>query len=219
MPKLLSVDTPGEAWRKATKLVITEGKLITDDKEILKECLHVIISIKNPLKNDKILKKFADEDLLEFMERNFLKCEAISGWGYSYGSRIFNFNGVNQVDEVVKKLSKKPESKSATIIFSDPTHDFQGHSPCVSLSDFKIRKQKLIITAFLRSQDIGRKIYADIIAISKISKIIADRLEIKLGSLTLVITSAHIYKKDWAKINNLISYGRKKRKNIFSSQS
>lgn len=219
MSKLLSVNTPGGAWKKAIKLVMAKGKLITDDKEILKECLHIIISIKNPLKNDRILKKFADENLLKFMERNFLKCETISDWGYSYGSRIFNFHGVNQVDEVVKKLSKKPESKSTTIIFSDPTYDFQGHSPCVSLLDFKIRKQKLITTAFLRSQDVGSKIYADIIAIGKISKIIADRLEIKLGPLVLIITSAHIYKKDWAKANNLISYDKKKRKNIFSSQS
>jgi len=201
MPKIFFAKTPGEAWKKAVKLVMSKGKLITNEKETLKECLHVIISIKNPLKSDKILKKFVDKDLLKFMEKNFLKCEPVKDWGYSYGSRIFNFRGVNQVDEVVKKLSKKPESKSAVIILSDPLCDFQTHTPCLSILDFKIRGGKLLTTAFFRSQDVGKKIYADIIMIGKISKIIADRLRIKLGSLILVIVSAHIYKKDWAKIN------------------
>lgn len=205
MCRILKAKTPGEAWKKAMKLVMSNGSLITDGEEFLKECLHLVILIGNPLKNDKILKKFADKKLLKFMERNFLKCEPISNLGYSYGSRIFDFRGINQVDEVVKKLSKKPESKSATIILSDPYYDFHGHSPCVSLLDFKIRKRNLITTAFLRSQDIGKNIYADIIMIGRVSKIIADRLEIKLGPLILFIASAHIYKKDWPAANKLIS--------------
>jgi thymidylate synthase (methanogen type) len=205
MFKRIKAKTPGEAWRKVAKFVMSNGEIVTDGKELLKEYLHLIVLVEKPLQNDKILKKFADKKMLEFMEKNFLETTPISEWGYSYGSRIFDFKGINQVEEIVKKLNEKPESKSALISLTDPTQDFKGHSPCVSVIDFKLRKDILITTAFLRSQDVGKKIYADIIAIGKISKLIADRLNVKSGPLILIIVSAHVYKRDFKKINKLIS--------------
>jgi thymidylate synthase (methanogen type) len=205
MFKRIEAKTSGEAWRKVAKFVMSNGEIVTDGKELLKEYLHLIVSVEKPLQNDKILKKSADKKMLEFMERNFLETTPISEWGYSYGSRIFDFRGINQVDEIVKKLNEKPESKSALISLTDPTQDFKTHSPCVSVIDFKLRKNILITTAFLKSQDVGKKIYADIMAIGKISKLVADRLNVKSGPLILIIVSAHVYKRDFKKISKLIS--------------
>lgn len=143
------------------------------------------------------------------MKKNFLKREPIKEWGYSYGSRIFNFNGMNQLREVVKKLKEKPESKSAVITLNNPLSDFNTHFPCLNLLDFKIRgRKKVFTTAFFRSQDVGKKIYADILALGEISKMVANSLKTNVGPLTLIIVSAHIYQEDFNKVNQLIKYGK-----------
>ncbi|OYT43522.1 MAG: hypothetical protein B6U88_00860 [Candidatus Aenigmarchaeota archaeon ex4484_56] len=120
-----------------------------------------------------------------------------------YGKRLFNYRGINQIKAVVNKLKVKPESKSAIITLTDPSKD-KRHVPCICVMDFKIRNSLLTTTAFFRSQDAGKKIYADILAIGEIVKLISRNLNVKIGPLILYICSSHIYEEDIKKINNII---------------
>lgn len=138
------------------------------------------------------------------VNKNFGGSEPILDWGYCYGTRFSNFKGVNQIEKIVTKLRKNPESKSATISLIDPSTDFDGHMPCIVALDFKIRDSKLYVTGFFRSQDVGKKLYADIIALGTIQKKISELLSIKKGSVKIFISSAHIYEADFEKINRFI---------------
>lgn len=137
------------------------------------------------------------------MRNNFLLNEPITNWGYSYGQRFTNFDGIDQIGGVVEKLKKNPNSKSATITLMNPLGD-SHHMPCIVALDFKIREGKLMTTAFFRSQDAGKKIYADIICLGEIAKKIADRVGVAVGALSILTASLHFYEEDREKFSKLL---------------
>lgn len=201
--KTLTASTPGQAWKKAVKLVMNEGEVVTDDGEKLNETINVSLEIKEPTKIDQIVKKYGDMKMLEWMRDNFHSDKPIEGWGYCYGQRLKNFEGVNQYERIINKLKKNLETKSATLNFTFPPGDMK-HMPCVNILDLKFRDGKLNGVAFMRSQDAGKKLYADIISMGEIIAEIAEEIGQKPGSLLIHISSLHIYHKDLPKLKSLI---------------
>jgi thymidylate synthase (methanogen type) len=197
-------DTSGQAWKKCANLVDKEGEIIHDGDKELKEVLNVFISVNNPWKTDEILDRYGDENMIRWMEDNFTKTKPIPEWGYSYGQRLFDKNGINQIENIIKKLRNNPESKSATVTLLDPEGD-QSHVPCIVSLDFKIRHKRLVTTAFFRSQDAGKKMYADILALHTISKRVAQHLNVKAGPVNIFVVSLHLYSEDREKIKFLLT--------------
>lgn len=193
--KQINANSAGLGWKKLVKEVLQRGAHAKDGNINLKECLNVFITIKKPTITDSVLKKFAEVDMLEWMKKNFLSLDPVDNWGYSYGQRIFNFQGENQFAEIVKKFKKNIQTKSATITLSFPPGDKQ-HSPCVNIIDFKYRNNKLNATVFMRSQDAGKKTYADIVCLGTILENLAKELKVDSGELTIHIASLHIYETD-----------------------
>lgn len=202
--KNIIAKTSGIAWLSAVGEVMKNGNLVRDGEQNLKEVLNVMVTISDPLGTDTVLEKYADKKMIKWMKGNFLKMEPVLDWGYSYGQRFFNFGGINQVDNVIAKLKKNPDSKSATIALMDPKGDGH-HVPCIVAIDFKIRQNKLMLTAFFRSQDVGKKMYADIISVGEIGKTISEKVGVILGSLNILIVSLHAYEADWENIKKLIT--------------
>ncbi len=202
--KQITTKTPGEAWLKAASEVLKSGKPVKDGEQNLKEILNVMVTVRDSMGSDDILEKYADEKMIVWMKDNFLKTKQVLDWGYSYGQRFFSFDGINQIKKVIEKLSKNPESKSATITLMDPKGDGH-HVPCIVAIDFKIRERKLMLTAFFRSQDVGKKMYADIISLGEIGKMISKEVKVELGDLNILIVSLHAYEADWDNIKKLVS--------------
>ena len=67
-----------------------------------------------------------------------------------------------------------------------------------------VRDETLIIIATFKSQDIGKKSYADYIEITKLFEPIKEKLGLQKMKIIANITSAHIYKDDIKKIKNII---------------
>lgn len=196
--------TTGEVWKKAAAEVYLHGNAVKDGDANLKECLNIFLTIEKPLESDPILRDHADPRMIEWMRDNFLKLEPVSDWGYSYGQRFLSYDGIDQIEQVITKLKKNPESKSATITLMNPLGD-QHHMPCIVAIDFKIREGKLMTTASFRSQDVGKKLYADVICIGEIAKKIADQTSCVAGDVILHIVSLHAYETDWNAISRLMS--------------
>lgn len=187
--------TPGLLWKAAAKEVYEKGADIKDGEKDLKELLNVFITCENPMGSDVVIEHYADGKMIEWMLGNFLKQEPVLDWGYSYGTRFFNHHGIDQVANVIAKLKKNPDSKSATINLMDVEADLK-HVPCICTIDFKIRNGRLNATSFFRSQDAGKKLYADIISIGKIMEMIAKEVDVPVGELSILIASLHIYEED-----------------------
>lgn len=193
--KHIKAKTPGIAWKKAVKEVL-KSKVVVHDGEIkLIESLNVLITVSQPTKMDAILKKHADIKMIKWMFKNFFSKTPIDNWGYSYCQRITDYMGENQIKQITDKLRNNKETKSATLTLSLPPHD-KKHAPCVNIIDFKFRKGQLNATVFIRSQDAGKKIYADIICIGTILENLAIELGLKTGELLIHVVSLHIYSND-----------------------
>src|SRR5258706_15809562 len=110
--KHISAPSIGIAWAEAYKLVSHEGHILTDGSKPAREVMNLFISIDNPQVSDKILDELADPEIIDWMvNKNFGGTGPIDDWGYSYGMRLRNFHGINQVDQAIKKLQKRQESK------------------------------------------------------------------------------------------------------------
>lgn len=203
--KIIESETIGEGWLKSCRSILDSGIDIKDGDERLKEIIHLILTIKNPSVKDEIIETHGDKEMIEWMLSNFLEQKTIPELNdsQSYGIRLFNYNGKDQVQWVIEKLKRKPESKSATIPMLMPNKD-SGYIPCVSLLDFKIRDDNLILTVLCRSLDFGRKAYANMVALHKIQKLVADELKVQIGALILHIISAHVYENDIEGINPIL---------------
>jgi thymidylate synthase len=194
----------GIAWKDSLVNVLKNGKSVKDGDKKLKELLNVFLTVERPLDSDEVLTTFADPAMITWMRGNFLSNEPVLNWGYSYGQRFSNFDGINQIDKCIAKLKKNPEAKSATITLMDPKGDGH-HMPCIVALDFKIRDGKLMTTAFFRSQDVGKKMYADIICLGEIAKKLADEVGVVPGNLHILIVSLHFYEEDANKVKNLLA--------------
>jgi thymidylate synthase (methanogen type) len=202
--KYIAAPTIGIVWVKAFKYIMDEGHVMTDGTKPMTEVMNMYLSVDDAQASDPILDEFADPEMIDWMvNKNFGGTEPIDDWGYSYGMRFRNFRGVDQIAEAVKKLKERPGSKSATITLMDPEHDFTGHMPCIITLDPKIRDNKLTLTGFFRSQDIGKKFYADMMALAAIQKEIADKVGVEYGSVELLITSAHVVATEYGKLDEL----------------
>lgn len=193
-------DSIGAAWQSVYKLVSSKGEQVKDGDINLLESLDVFVEVTKIDKKDEILDKYADSEMITWMvKENFGGQKPVLNWGYSYGMRFRDFHGVDQIKKIKDKLSSNPESKSATISLMDVTTDYEGHMPCIIGLDFKLRHNKLHITGYFRSQDIGKKIYADFLALSDIQDEIVKHLAVGKGSIKILISSAHIYEQDFGK--------------------
>lgn len=188
-----------EAVIKCQRKIIKEGVFIRDNDSVVKEFLGVSVIITNPLISQDASKTlFVDTKMYDWMQNNFFNKSPIPGWNYSYGQRLFSYNGINQTKMVIRKLTKNNFTKSATITLMKPGFD-DNHVPCLTTLDFKVRNTKLVLFGFFRSQDVYKKMHADILCLARIQKIVADKIGVKIGGIYLSIASAHIYEEDLVK--------------------
>lgn len=198
--KYISAPTIGYLWADAYKFIMQEGSVMEDGTAPVKEVMNLYLSVDDAQASDKILDAMADPEMVDWMvNKNFGGTEPILDWGYCYGMRLRDFEGVDQIAEAVEKFKKRPGSRSATITLMDPAEDFTGHMPCIITLDPKIRDGKLTLTGFFRSQDIGKKFYADMMALAAIQKEIADKVGVACSSVELLITSAHVVEPEYDK--------------------
>lgn len=102
-----------------------------------------------------------------------------------YGNRIIYWKkNINQIHKIVKILKSNPLSQHAILIISNPTHDLDQpvFVPCINLIKFKIREGKLIMSTFMRAQDIWLGFPYDIHLLLSIFDVISGILDIPRGS-------------------------------------
>lgn len=118
---------------------------------------------------------------------------------YTYGERLFDFNGRDQIAAMVDELCAARYSRRAVAALWDPARDPRsGDPPCLNLLQARVRDGKLYLTAYFRSHDIFRAWLMNAFGLRKLQSEIARRVgNCPLGDLVLVSQSAHIYADSW----------------------
>lgn len=143
------------------------------------------------------IKEWSYPSLTEIAEVMLSKNKNYS-YGYSYGTRIFDHEGIDQVnDYLIPLLKKDPMSRRAVLTLFDPHKDASPYAsdvPGMVSIDLKIRKKCLHMTACIRSNDMFIGWPANIYQLFVLQEYIASRLECGQGPITTISMSAHIFK-------------------------
>ncbi len=118
---------------------------------------------------------------------------------YTYGERLFDFNGRDQIAAMVDALRETRYSRRAVAGLWDPARDAQSvDPPCLNLVQARVRDGKLYLTAYFRSHDIFRAWLMNAFGLRKLQAEIAQRVgDCMIGDLVIVSQSAHIYADSW----------------------
>ncbi len=130
---------------------------------------------------------------------------------YTYGQRLWDYRGENQIFAMVERLKEALHSRRAVAVLWDPEQDANSNSPpCLNILQATVRGEKLHLTAYFRSHDVFRAWPENAFALRKMQKFLAGRVEIKaLGDLTIFSQSAHIYEDCWSKASEILKERRR----------
>ena len=113
-------------------------------------------------------------------------------------------NKLNQQQVIVDKLKSFPENKGALAVLWEPIIDNFGlreiwRTPCLVLVQAVIRDKKLFLTAYFRSNDMFGSWPLNCFGLRAFQKELVDKIDpqLKLGPLTTISHSAHIYENSW----------------------
>lgn len=186
-------------WNQVLELIKVEGMRSTDENQTIFEFMDLFLEIINPSTDPSLMA--VNPEMARWMHVNFTEKTPIPelGCAKSYFTRLHDYNGKDQLATVVMKLKNKPETKSATITMLMPNED-SSYIPCVSLLDFKIRDNKLLLTITCRSLDFGKKALYNLVELTAIGKQVQDACNVPGLELHVHVISAHLYEKDMKSI-------------------
>jgi thymidylate synthase len=143
------------------------------------------------------LAKTNDLSFIEYYIRQY-KEYADDGKIYGgYGPRLFEWKGLDQVDNIIKTLRARPSSRQAVIQLFDAPDLLTKHkdTPCTCTLQFMIRDNKLSLLTNMRSNDIVWGMPHDFFCFTMLQEILARSLGVELGTYKHAVGSLHIYKE------------------------
>src|SRR3989338_1943968 len=131
-----------------------------------------------------------------------------AGTEYTYGNRLRSHAvGGDQIKFIIDDLKKTNYSRRAVAVTWDHDRDMNStNPPCWVALQALVQNGVLFLTAFIRSNDMFSAWPLNSFGLRHMQKEIADALGLKIGPLTTVSGSAHIYEHDWRKANDIIEY-------------
>ncbi|MCK5476039.1 MAG: hypothetical protein KAI71_05685, partial [Candidatus Pacebacteria bacterium] len=131
---------------------------------------------------------------------------------YTYGERLWDYKGINQVEDVIiPYLKKYPTDRAAIAMMFDLANDHKAErAPCMTQVQATALGDELNLTAYFRSHAIFSGWVLNAFGLRMVQKHIADKLSKKMGTLTIFSNCSHIYDNEWQTAEGLVKkYGNK----------
>ncbi|MBI2916902.1 MAG: hypothetical protein HYY01_02825 [Chloroflexi bacterium] len=226
-------DTVAEVWLKVLKLVMQFGDVkpseyTMDQKELLN--VLAVIHSENPdepyfpewlpltrtdlesyypqvLSAEIVSTAGKGLQLMFWNEGYFERTNELTHLKYTYGGRFKNYRGVglDQIESLIQLLQKRSYTRRAVAVTWDPFVDPESeHPPCLMSLLASVQRGELYLTAHFRSHDIYGAWCHNAFALRKLQHQIAQRVGVRIGSLTVISQSAHIYSDRWLAVQELV---------------
>lgn len=203
----------GEGWKAIAKEILEKGEsqVYTDNPGEEFEVLEVfglnVVFAESALP-DAVFEEYQDPAEVAWMEANLKEQKRVKELhnAHSYAQRFYDYMGVkNQLQWAKKRLSENPFQRALTITTLEPLED-EGYIPCVSLLDFQIRPKTDILDLYVycRAIDFGSKGYVNLMMLRLILEQLAEELHLSVGSLEMIVKSAHIRKEDLERVRKIL---------------
>ena len=126
--------------------------------------------------------------------------------GNVYGKQWRNFNGVDQLKNVIEQIKENPSSRRLIVSSWNPAEvDTMALPPCHSLFQFYVNDGKLSCQLYQRSGDVFLGVPFNIASYSLLTILIAKECNLGVGEFFHTLGDAHIYKNHFDQVNKQIS--------------
>lgn len=180
--------------------------------------VSMTMCIAYPLQEPMISKLFigGPHELEQYRQEilfGILDFEVAKGnWDYTYHDRMVNFPStldwdcLNQIDFVIRELTRNPDSRRAVICIRDNNKDMDSNDPaCLQHIQYFIRGNKLHCKVLFRSNDACKAAFMNMFALIMLQKKIADELNVEVGTYTHRANSFHCYEKDYKLLDTYVT--------------
>ena len=204
---LIETQSLGQGWLQVSKAILETGHPAQYDGAPITELAHCTMVVEQPDPHDPLIQRCGDPAWLTWMHDNFFVQKLVSELGHapSYAVRLFNYayQGLDQIQGVVQRLTANPEVRSAALTTFMPLSD-TSYIPCISLLDFWIPAERLELVVYAHSLDFGKKAYGNLIELATLQQVVADQLQRPMGQLVVHAKSVHIYAPECEPMRRLI---------------
>lgn len=150
-----------------------------------------------PYENYKKHPSYQGETLDAFVEK--IKTDSkfakeFGDLGPVYGAQWRNFNGVDQLAQVIDLIKHQPQSRRMILSAWNPAEiNNMALPPCHTLIQFYVANQKLSLQLYQRSGDIFLGIPFNIASYALLLEMVAQVTNLEVGEFVHTIGDAHIY--------------------------
>lgn len=204
----IEATTLGEAWMKIVSAILEDG--VDGDWEGLPiiEIFRATLEVRSPAVEDPIITRHGDPERLAWMRSNFTDRSRVAELGDadSYATRLYDYarTGRDQIRWVIDRIAANPSTRDATITTFQPLTD-TSYVPCISLLDFWLAQGSLQLGVYAHGIDFGTKGYANLIQLAALQARVAGELGAPVGTLTMTVKSAHIYRSELETMRRIAS--------------
>ncbi|NLW28350.1 MAG: thymidylate synthase [Erysipelothrix sp.] len=148
---------------------------------------------------------YMNETMDEYLEKIKLDEEfaKIHGeLGPVYGKQWRDFNGVDQLQELIEGIKTNPNSRRHILSAWNPSEINQmALPPCHLLMQFYVANNKLSCQLYQRSADIFLGVPFNIASYALLTHLIADIAGLEVGDFVHTLGDAHIYRNHFDQVN------------------
>ncbi|MBI5306497.1 hypothetical protein HZB04_02850 [Candidatus Wolfebacteria bacterium] len=216
---LIRARTVAEAYEGLLREIRLFGHITGGDSEGHKRQelweLNMVISEQNPFDFVSIPHpEYGEEEIKQYCE-DFWDGIKRGDTAYAYG-HIIRFAFGDQVEAAIKAFKKKPDETFRVVIsLWDPRVDEGSINaedpPCIVMLQLRIINDRLYQWGYIRTNDMFNGWPLNAIALRYFQYKFLERLqselkrpELQLGDLAITSGSAHIYERDWLKIDEFL---------------
>ncbi len=186
-------------WKRAVMEVKVKGERVERERGPVKE-LRGLIAHLEPRDEDAfdLPEEYPlDEGAVREYEDQLLDPDR-GGFEYTYGNRIREYFGVDQLEGLVERLKEAPETRRAVAVTWDPKRDGKAEEvPClVAVHLQSDGDDGLELHAFYRSWDVGKALVANVIALRRLQEEVAGEIGAEPTTVTVYASNAHVYLED-----------------------
>jgi thymidylate synthase len=182
--------------------ILEKGKRQTNKKGSITYLLNQSLQLKpidllELFESHAVAKKKLKDELVLFMagERSTeaYRNIGVEWWNYCGPILVNSYpTYFEKLPELITKINKEKRTSKNYVLFLGSNGSESNQQPCLSLIQFQIEDNKLVVSAYQRSSDASLGLPSDIYHLYLISK----QIGLQLKSITLYVGNVHIYENN-----------------------
>lgn len=200
-------------YHQILEKIITKGKNQSNKKGSIKYLLNEKMELKpfdllELFEGHPMAKKKLKDELNLFMsgERSTQAYRevGVSWWDYCGPILVNSYpTYFEKLPKLIDKINREKRNSKNYVLFLGSNDTESNQQPCLSLVQFQIENNKLVISAYQRSSDASLGLPCDIYHLYLISK----QISLPLKSITVMLGNVHIYENNLDLTKELLNGG------------